>query len=58
MAGACGAEHIPLFKMLFEQKNLVSLFTANDIPFVIIKGMAAAVYYPNPLLRTMEILIL
>ena len=40
-------------KMLFEQKNLVSLFTANDIPFVIIKGMAAAVYYPNPLLRTM-----
>ncbi len=40
-------------RVLFEQTNLVNLFAENEIPFVIFKGMAAAVYYPNPQIRTM-----
>lgn len=40
-------------RALFEQSNLVKLFGENGIPFVIIKGTAAAAYYPKPQLRTM-----
>ena len=40
-------------RALFEQTNLVNLFSDNNIPLVIIKGAAAAVYYPEPQLRTM-----
>ena len=40
-------------RVLYEQTNLVNLFQDNNIPFVILKGMAAAMYYPNPKLRTM-----
>ncbi len=39
-------------KMLHEQNTLVNLFKANAIPFVIIKGTAAAVYFPSPASRT------
>lgn len=39
-------------QMLYEQNALVSLFNMNHIPFVIIKGTAAAIYYPAPSLRT------
>ena len=39
-------------KMLHEQNALVNLFKANNIPFVILKGTAAAVYFPSPALRT------
>lgn len=39
-------------QMLYEQNLLVKLFKFNHIPFVILKGTAAAINYPNPLLRT------
>ena len=38
--------------MLYEQDSLIKLFNVNKIPFFIFKGTAAAVYYPNPALRT------
>lgn len=40
-------------RVLFEQTNLVNLFIKNNIPLVILKGAAAAVYYPDPQYRTM-----
>ena len=39
-------------QMLYEQSSLVNLMNKNDIPFVILKGTAAAIYYPVPSLRT------
>lgn len=39
-------------RMIYEQNSLVRLFKENNIPFVILKGTAAAIYYPNPSLRT------
>ena len=35
-------------QMLYEQNNLIRLLEANNIPFVILKGTAAAIYYQNP----------
>ena len=40
-------------RSMYEQTNLIKLLTDNGIPLVIIKGSAAAVYYPKPQLRTM-----
>ena len=40
-------------RMLYEQDRLLRLLDANGIPAVILKGSAAAVYYPKPHLRTM-----
>jgi len=40
-------------RMLYEQNELVKLLDANHIPCVILKGCAAAVYYPKPYLRSM-----
>lgn len=40
-------------RVLYEQTNLIRLLQANNIPMVIIKGTAAAVYYPDPKCRTM-----
>ena len=40
-------------RALFEQTNLIKLFTDHGIPLVILKGAAAAMYYPKPQLRTM-----
>ena len=37
---------------LYEQHLLIGLFDTNNIPFVIFKGTAAAVYYPVPSART------
>ncbi len=39
-------------QMMHEQNNIVNLFRDNNIPFAILKGTAAAIYYPNPSLRT------
>lgn len=39
-------------RLLFEQNALVNLLRNNHIPFVILKGTAAAIYYPHPALRT------
>ena len=36
----------------YQHGQLHNLMTVNDIPYVIIKGMASASYYPDPLLRT------
>ena len=35
------------------QRELIDLFSRHSIPLVILKGTAAAIYYPNPLLRIM-----
>ncbi|MBQ7172945.1 MAG: nucleotidyltransferase family protein [Clostridia bacterium] len=40
-------------RALYEQTKLVSLFEKEGIPFVILKGCAAAIYYPTPSARTM-----
>ena len=39
-------------QMIYEQNCLVSLFKDNEIPFVILKGTSAAIYYPIPSLRS------
>ncbi len=39
-------------KMIYEQSSLVRLLNDKSIPFVIIKGTAAAIYFPVPSLRT------
>ena len=39
-------------QMMHEQNSLVNLFKRSDIPVVILKGTAAAIYYPVPSLRT------
>ena len=41
-----------LMRMIYEQNVLVQLFRDNNITFAILKGTAAAIYYPNPTLRT------
>ncbi len=40
-------------RLLFAQDELTGLLRSADIPAVILKGSAAAVYYPEPFLRTM-----
>lgn len=40
-------------RILYGQTRLVSLFQAAGIPLVILKGMAAAMYYPTPAARAM-----
>ena len=40
-------------RLLFEQSELVRLCREHAIPLVIIKGAAAAIYYPKPILRTL-----
>lgn len=41
------------FQILDEQENLLKLFRDAGIPIVILKGCAAAQYYPVPMQRTM-----
>ena len=41
------------YQLLHQQDQLLALLTKNDISLVILKGMAAAVYYPAPEMRTM-----
>lgn len=40
-------------RILHYQEQLYKLFKENDIPMVILKGTAAAIYYPNPSQRAM-----
>lgn len=40
-------------QLMHEQDNLLRLLDDNSIPCVILKGCAAAVYYPKPYLRSM-----
>ena len=37
----------------YEHTELHDLLTENSIPYVFLKGVASASYYPNPILRTM-----
>ena len=40
-------------RILYGQDELLNMLDENDIPCVILKGCAAAVYYPKPYLRAM-----
>ncbi|MCD8119227.1 MAG: nucleotidyltransferase family protein [Lachnospiraceae bacterium] len=40
-------------QLLREQQQVIQLLTEAKIPCVILKGSSAAIYYPNPALRTM-----
>ena len=40
-------------RQLHEQNNLIQFFNDNSIPLVVIKGTAAAMYYPKPYQRNM-----
>ena len=40
-------------RLLYEQDKLLRMLEEHNIPCVILKGCAAAVYYPKPSLRTM-----
>ncbi len=40
-------------RILYAQDELVQLMKASKIPMVVLKGSAAAIYYPDPFLRTM-----
>ena len=39
-------------QLIHEQNSLINLFNDNNIKFAILKGTAAAIYYPNPSLRS------
>lgn len=39
-------------RMIFEQNSICRLFKEHGITIAILKGTSAAVYYPNPLLRS------
>lgn len=40
-------------QVIHEENELICLMKKQDIPLCILKGTAAAIYYPDPLLRTM-----
>ena len=40
-------------RVMFAQDEIIRLLEDHSIPFVIIKGAAAAMYYPYPILRSM-----
>ena len=39
-------------QMIYGQNAMVNLLKDNSIPFVILKGTASSIYYPNPSIRT------
>ena len=39
-------------QMIYEQNSFVNLLKSKQVPFVILKGTSAAVYFKNPFLRT------
>lgn len=41
------------YQLLYEQNELIQLMKASHIPMAILKGIAAAIYYPDPSVRTM-----
>lgn len=48
-----GENKLRFLRILSEQTNLVQSFDSAGIPIVILKGCAAAIYYPEPIQRTM-----
>ena len=53
MADVRGEEQDAVLQILDEQTKLYHLFDDAGIPMAIIKGCAAAMYYPAPLHRSM-----
>ena len=51
--GRDAAQLSHVVRLLHQQEQLCSLLESNRIPLVILKGTAAAVYYPDPFRRTM-----
>ena len=49
----CSIQQGNWVKVMYAQRQLVQFLEKNSIPSVIIKGAAAAQYYPHPTLRTM-----
>ena len=49
----CSLEKGQWVRVMHAQSQLISLLEENHIPSVIIKGSAAAMYYPHPALRSM-----
>ncbi len=47
------AELANFIRLFYAQEELIGLFSASDIPLVILKGTAASVYYPRPMDRTL-----
>ena len=47
----CMREQMRWYQIAAAQQELLELLKANEIPCVIIKGTAAGIYYPNPVLR-------
>ena len=41
------------YALMKEQQSLSDLFRAHDIPFVVLKGATADIYYPQPMYRVM-----
>ncbi len=51
--GRAGSVTANFVRIVYEQSTLYSLMKENQIPMVILKGCAAAIYYPNPAQRSM-----
>ena len=49
----CDFQRVQWIRVMYGQEQLLKLFNDNHMPCVIIKGAAAAMYYPHPDLRTM-----
>ena len=49
----CAQNQGQWIRVMHGQDQLLKLFNTNSIPCVIIKGSAAAMYYPHPTLRSM-----
>ncbi len=49
----CAMQQAQWIRVMHGQSQMLELLEENDISCVILKGAAAAVYYPNPSLRTM-----
>ena len=47
----CYRQQVQWIRLMAEQTRLVNIMNEYQIPFVIIKGSAAGMYYPNPHLR-------
>ena len=49
----CCVQQAKWARVMYAQGKVIDLLEAHNIPSVIIKGAAAAIYYPHPNLRTM-----
>ena len=49
----CSLQQGQWIRVMYSQNQIIELLENNNIPFVIIKGAASAMYYPHPSLRSM-----